>query len=54
MTKDVYHVEQNRRLVLVHKEDPDSEGDGCRLTTHDLVDGQLRVTKVQPLHEFPH
>ena len=54
MTKDVYHVEQNRRLVLVHEEDPDSEGDGCRLTTRDLLDGQLRVTKVQQLHEFPH
>jgi hypothetical protein len=53
-TKDIYHVEQNRRLALLHKEDPKSKGDSCQLTTRDLVGGEMRVTKVERLHEFSH
>jgi len=53
-TKDIYHVEQSQRLVLVHKEDPKSQGDSCQLTTRDLVEGEMRVTKVGHLREFPH
>jgi hypothetical protein len=52
-TKDIYHVEQSR-LVLIHKEDADSTGDSCKLTTHDLVDGKMRLTKVEQLREFAH
>ena len=53
MTKDIYHVQQSR-LVLIHQEVADSMGDSCNLTTRDLVAGEMRVTKVEQLHEFPH
>ena len=46
-TKDIYHVEQNDRLVLIHKEDIDQGVGGCTLTTSDRVKGQMQVTKVQ-------
>jgi len=48
-TKDVYHVEQGR-LVLIHKEAisfPTGGALGCTLTTSDRVNGRLRVRKVQ-------
>jgi hypothetical protein len=53
-TKDIYHVEHHSRLMLVHGEDPEAMGNGCRLTTRDLINGEMRITKVQLLHEFPH
>ena len=50
-TKDVYHVEQSRRLVVIHKEDISaSPSGGCTLTTRDRVNGQMQVTKVR---QFP-
>lgn len=48
-TRDIYHVEDGR-LVLIHKEDVDAGPEGCTLTTRDLVNGQMQVTKVQ---QFP-
>ncbi|HUI42904.1 MAG TPA: hypothetical protein VL523_13140 [Terriglobia bacterium] len=53
-TRDIYRVEQSRRLVLIHKEDVGIQPDGCTLTTSDRVSGGMRVTKVQhfpPSHE---
>jgi hypothetical protein len=56
-TKDIYHVEQSDRLVLIHKEDIGARsGGGCTLTTRDRVSGQMQVTKVQrfpPYREPP-
>jgi hypothetical protein len=50
-TKDIYHVEQSRRLVMIHKEDIGIRPDGgCTLTARDRVNGQMQVTKVQ---QFP-
>jgi hypothetical protein len=49
-TKDVYHVKQSGRLVLMHKEDISASPNGCTLITHDRVNGQMQVTKVQ---QFP-
>jgi hypothetical protein len=52
--QDIYNVEQSSRLVLIHKEgltptwDPShSYAVGCTLTTRELVDGQMQVTKVE-------
>ena len=49
-TKDIYHVEPNDHLVLMHKEAVDGREGGCTLTTSDRVKGQMQVTKVQ---QFP-
>lgn len=46
-TQDIYHVEQNRHLVLMHQEIIDASADGCTLIAHDRVNGQMQVTKVQ-------
>ena len=46
-TRDIYHVEQNRQLVLVHQEIIDASPDGCTLITQDRVNGQMQTTKVQ-------
>jgi hypothetical protein len=47
-TQDIYHVEDGRRLVLMHQEtiDPDADG-GCTLTTRDRTAGQMQVTSVR-------
>jgi len=49
-TQDIYHVEQNRRLVLIHKEEISLSADGCTLTTRDWINGRMQVTK---LRQFP-
>jgi hypothetical protein len=52
-TKDIYHVEQSR-LVLIHKEDISVSPKGCTLTIRDRANGQMPVTKVRqfpPYHE---
>jgi hypothetical protein len=52
--QDIYKVEQSSRLVLIHNEgltptwDPShSYAVGCTLTTRELVNGQMQVTKVE-------
>jgi hypothetical protein len=46
-TRDVYHVEQDRHLVLIHQEDIHGSPGSCTLTTRDRVNGELQVTKVR-------
>ncbi len=55
--QDIYNVEQSSRLVLIHEEgltptwDPShSYAVGCTLTTRELVNGRMHVTK---LERFP-
>ena len=52
--QDIYNVEQSSRLMLIHKEDLTPTWDpshsyavGCTLTTRELVNGQMQVTKVE-------
>jgi hypothetical protein len=49
-TKDVYHVEQGPRLVLIHREEISIDPEGCTLTMLDRVDGSMQRSGVR---QFP-
>jgi hypothetical protein len=47
-TADIYHVEEGRRLVLMHQETIVPEEDGsCTVTIRDRINGQMHVKTVR-------